>query len=120
MRVVIAGGHGKIAKLLERELAGRGDTALGLIRSPTTPPRYAPPAPNRSCATWNTPTPAPSPPTWPAPTQSRCRRRRTRQRRRPQGHRRPRRRRAARRRRHPRRSTPLPAGLLHGRGRRTG
>ena len=34
MRVVIAGGHGKIAKLLERELAGRGDTALGLIRNP--------------------------------------------------------------------------------------
>ncbi|NES27634.1 NAD(P)H-binding protein [Micromonospora terminaliae] len=34
MRVVIAGGHGKIAKLLERELAGRGDTAVGLIRNP--------------------------------------------------------------------------------------
>lgn len=34
MRVVIAGGHGKIAKLLERELAGRADTALGLIRNP--------------------------------------------------------------------------------------
>lgn len=34
MRVVIAGGHGKIAKLLERELAGRGDAALGLIRNP--------------------------------------------------------------------------------------
>ena len=34
MRVVIAGGHGKIAKLLERELAGRGDTAIGLIRNP--------------------------------------------------------------------------------------
>jgi nucleoside-diphosphate-sugar epimerase len=34
MRVVIAGGHGKIAKLLERELAGRGDSAVGLIRNP--------------------------------------------------------------------------------------
>ena len=34
MRVVIAGGHGKIAKLLERELTGRGDTAVGLIRNP--------------------------------------------------------------------------------------
>ncbi|KKK07690.1 SDR family oxidoreductase [Micromonospora sp. HK10] len=34
MRVVIAGGHGKIAQLLERELAGRGDTAVGLIRNP--------------------------------------------------------------------------------------
>ncbi|MEV1147083.1 NAD(P)H-binding protein [Micromonospora sp. NPDC049799] len=34
MRVVIAGGHGKIARLLERELAGRGDTAVGLIRNP--------------------------------------------------------------------------------------
>ncbi|PZF87426.1 NAD(P)H-binding protein [Micromonospora deserti] len=34
MRVVIAGGHGKIARLLERELAGRGDNAVGLIRNP--------------------------------------------------------------------------------------
>ncbi|PTA45034.1 NAD(P)H-binding protein [Micromonospora sp. RP3T] len=34
MRVVIAGGHGKIAKLLERDLAGRGDTPLGLVRNP--------------------------------------------------------------------------------------
>ncbi|MFC8617998.1 NAD(P)H-binding protein [Micromonospora purpureochromogenes] len=34
MRVVIAGGHGKIALLLERELAGRGDNAVGLIRNP--------------------------------------------------------------------------------------
>ncbi|WP_406044760.1 NAD(P)H-binding protein [Micromonospora sp. NBC_00898] len=34
MRVVVAGGHGKIAKLLGRELAGRGDTAVGLIRNP--------------------------------------------------------------------------------------
>ncbi|MEV0155595.1 NAD(P)H-binding protein [Micromonospora sp. NPDC050686] len=33
MRVVIAGGHGKIARLLERELAGRGDTPVGLIRN---------------------------------------------------------------------------------------
>ncbi|MCM0676529.1 NAD(P)H-binding protein [Micromonospora phytophila] len=34
MRVVIAGGHGKIAQLMHRELAGRGDTAVGLIRNP--------------------------------------------------------------------------------------
>ena len=34
MRVVIAGGHGKIALLLERLLAERGDQAVGLIRSP--------------------------------------------------------------------------------------
>ncbi|MFC3502973.1 SDR family oxidoreductase [Micromonospora krabiensis] len=34
MRVVIAGGHGKIAQLVEAELAGRGDTAVGLIRNP--------------------------------------------------------------------------------------
>ncbi|SCF19533.1 NAD(P)H-binding protein [Micromonospora mirobrigensis] len=33
MRVVIAGGHGKIARLLERELTGRGATAVGLIRN---------------------------------------------------------------------------------------
>ncbi|MCF0094837.1 SDR family oxidoreductase [Micromonospora sp. NPDC049114] len=34
MRVVIAGGHGKIALLLQRHLADRGDTAVGLIRNP--------------------------------------------------------------------------------------
>jgi uncharacterized protein YbjT (DUF2867 family) len=34
MRVVIAGGHGKIALLLEGLLAERGDQAAGLIRNP--------------------------------------------------------------------------------------
>ncbi len=34
MRVVIAGGHGKIALLLEGLLAGRGDQAVGLVRNP--------------------------------------------------------------------------------------
>jgi uncharacterized protein YbjT (DUF2867 family) len=34
MRVVIAGGHGKIALLLERLLAARGAEAVGLIRNP--------------------------------------------------------------------------------------
>ena len=34
MRVVIAGGHGKIALLLERLLADRGDSVVGLIRNP--------------------------------------------------------------------------------------
>jgi uncharacterized protein YbjT (DUF2867 family) len=34
MRIVIAGGHGKIALLLGRLLAARGDTAAGLIRDP--------------------------------------------------------------------------------------
>ena len=34
MRVVIAGGHGKIALLLERLLAARGDVPVGLIRNP--------------------------------------------------------------------------------------
>ncbi len=33
MRVVIAGGHGKIALLLERLLVQRGDQAVGLIRN---------------------------------------------------------------------------------------
>src|SRR3984957_7807357 len=33
MRIVIAGGHGKIALLLERLLAERGDRAVGLIRN---------------------------------------------------------------------------------------
>ena len=34
MRVVIAGGHGKIALILERLLSERGDAAVGLIRNP--------------------------------------------------------------------------------------
>lgn len=34
MRVVIAGGHGQIARQLTRLLAGRGDQVLGIIRSP--------------------------------------------------------------------------------------
>jgi uncharacterized protein YbjT (DUF2867 family) len=34
MRVVIAGGHGKIALHLERLLASRGHTPVGLIRNP--------------------------------------------------------------------------------------
>jgi len=34
MHVVIAGGHGKIARLLEQLLTARGDTVAGLIRNP--------------------------------------------------------------------------------------
>jgi uncharacterized protein YbjT (DUF2867 family) len=34
MRVVIAGGHGKIALLVERLLAEQGDQVVGLIRNP--------------------------------------------------------------------------------------
>jgi uncharacterized protein YbjT (DUF2867 family) len=34
MRVVIAGGNGQIARILERLLVERGDEALGLIRNP--------------------------------------------------------------------------------------
>jgi uncharacterized protein YbjT (DUF2867 family) len=34
MRVVIAGGHGKIARRLERLLSQRGDDVIGLIRDP--------------------------------------------------------------------------------------
>ncbi|ACU95139.1 SDR family oxidoreductase [Saccharomonospora viridis] len=34
MRVVIAGGHGKIALRLERLLVSNGDTAVGIIRKP--------------------------------------------------------------------------------------
>jgi uncharacterized protein YbjT (DUF2867 family) len=34
VRVVIAGGHGKIALRLERLLAGQGDTPVGLVRNP--------------------------------------------------------------------------------------
>ncbi len=35
MRVVIAGGHGKIALILEQLLAARGDVPVGLIRNPS-------------------------------------------------------------------------------------
>jgi uncharacterized protein YbjT (DUF2867 family) len=34
MRIVVAGGHGKIARRLERSLADRGDSVFGLIRNP--------------------------------------------------------------------------------------
>ncbi len=34
MRVVIAGGHGKIALLLEEELSRRGDEPVGIVRNP--------------------------------------------------------------------------------------
>ncbi|MCK6211963.1 SDR family oxidoreductase [Georgenia sp. EYE_87] len=34
MRIVIAGGHGKIARILSRHLADRGDEVVGLIRNP--------------------------------------------------------------------------------------
>ena len=34
MRIVIAGGHGKIALILSRQLAERGDEVVGLIRNP--------------------------------------------------------------------------------------
>ncbi|WP_341715707.1 NAD(P)H-binding protein [Micromonospora sp. FIMYZ51] len=34
MRIVIAGGHGKIARLLARELTDHGHLAVGLIRNP--------------------------------------------------------------------------------------
>jgi uncharacterized protein YbjT (DUF2867 family) len=34
MRVVIAGGHGQIALLLEKELAARGDSPVGIVRNP--------------------------------------------------------------------------------------
>ncbi|MBS1691823.1 MAG: NAD(P)H-binding protein [Actinobacteria bacterium] len=34
MRIVIAGGHGKIALITERILSGRGDSVAGLVRNP--------------------------------------------------------------------------------------
>jgi uncharacterized protein YbjT (DUF2867 family) len=34
VRVVIAGGHGKIALLLEKVLAARGDSPVGIVRNP--------------------------------------------------------------------------------------
>ncbi|MEB0303507.1 NAD(P)H-binding protein, partial [Mucilaginibacter sp. 5C4] len=34
MRIVIAGGHGKIARLLTRDLTADGHEVIGLIRNP--------------------------------------------------------------------------------------
>ncbi|GAB3716906.1 NAD(P)H-binding protein [Amycolatopsis oliviviridis] len=34
MKIVIAGGHGKIALRLTRRLAGRGDSVVGIVRNP--------------------------------------------------------------------------------------
>ena len=34
MRIVIAGGHGQIARHLERHLVARGDRAVGIVRNP--------------------------------------------------------------------------------------
>lgn len=41
MRVVIAGGHGQIALILEQLLTERGDTAVGLVRNPEHVPDLA-------------------------------------------------------------------------------
>nr|WSY53618.1 NAD(P)H-binding protein [Streptomyces sp. NBC_00886] len=41
MRIVIAGGHGQIALLLERDLTAAGHTAVGLIRKPEQVPDVA-------------------------------------------------------------------------------
>lgn len=41
MRVVIAGGHGQIALLLEERLAERGDEAVGIVRNPAHAPDLA-------------------------------------------------------------------------------
>ncbi len=38
MRVVIAGGHGQIARLLEMLLAARGDEPVGIVRNPDHKP----------------------------------------------------------------------------------
>src|SRR5262245_11023042 len=38
MRIVIAGGHGKIALILERLLAERGESVAGIIRTPAQAP----------------------------------------------------------------------------------
>ena len=46
MRIVIAGGHGKIALILERLLTQRGDSAAGLIRTRRRPRTSKRPVPN--------------------------------------------------------------------------
>jgi nucleoside-diphosphate-sugar epimerase len=36
VRVVVAGGHGQVARRLERRLASAGYTTTGIVRNPTT------------------------------------------------------------------------------------
>ena len=57
MRVVIAGGHGKVALLLERLLAGRGDQAVGLIRNPAQAADVQNAGPTLWFAIWKQPPP---------------------------------------------------------------
>lgn len=54
MRVVIAGGHGKIALLLARSLTTAGDEVVALIRNPDHAADVRPQAPIRSRSTWRT------------------------------------------------------------------
>ena len=68
MRVVIAGGHGKIALLLERLLAERGDQAVGLIRNPAHAADVRGPALKRFSATWRRLRPTMSRGWWPGLT----------------------------------------------------
>ncbi len=54
MRVVIAGGHGQVARHLERMLAERGDQPVGLVRNPDqTGGPAGRSAPSRSSSTWS-------------------------------------------------------------------
>ncbi|WP_241684157.1 hypothetical protein [Actinomadura sp. J1-007] len=55
MRVVIAGGHGRIARKLERVLAGRGDRAEGLVRDRAGIPDLESAGARGWCATWSAP-----------------------------------------------------------------
>ena len=71
MDVLIAGGHGKVARHLIRILAAEGHRARGLIRNPEHAAESRPTAASPSCATSSATT---SPRTRPAPTRS-CSRR---------------------------------------------
>ena len=72
MHVVIAGGHGKIALILERLLSARGDSVAGLIRNPAQVGDLGRPARPHWSSIWR------RRPSTRSPTPSRRRRRRVR------------------------------------------
>ncbi|MDQ1051690.1 Trk K+ transport system NAD-binding subunit [Streptomyces sp. V4I2] len=61
MKVVIAGGHGKVALLLEQLLSRRGDVVTGLIRNPAQAEALEEAGPRPGSWIWRRPPPTRSP-----------------------------------------------------------
>ena len=117
MRIVIAGGHGKIALLLEHILAERGDQAVGLVRNPAHVADVQKAGAEAGSATWRRPRPMMSRCCCPELTQWCLPPARSGQRRPAQGLRRPGCLRADGRRRRAGRGPQVRADLLDGAGR---